>query len=121
MARPQRAALLLLVSVSISGWLSSGADAAASPKSPDDTPLVGAYYFSWYNLEQQWEKFPRSDNPTLGEYDQSDPKVVTQHHAWAKRGGIDFFAMAWSGAGSKHVEWCVLAALRSGRMRSIVA
>jgi len=33
--------------------------------------------------------------------------VVTQHHAWAKRGGIDFFAMAWSGAGSKHVEWSV--------------
>lgn len=30
-----------------------------------------------YNLEQQWEKFPRSDNPTLGEYDQSDPKVFT--------------------------------------------
>lgn len=32
-------------------------------------------------------------------------QVVQQHHAWAKRGGIDFFAMAWSGAGSKHVEW----------------
>ena len=29
-----------------------------------------------YNLEQQWAKFPRSHQPTLGEYDQSDSKVV---------------------------------------------
>ena len=39
-----RAALLLL-SVAIAGWLSTGTDAAAIPS--DDTPLVGAYYFSW--------------------------------------------------------------------------
>ena len=26
--------------------------------------------------------------------------MLVKHHAWAKQGGIDFFAMAWSGGGS---------------------
>jgi len=80
-------------------------DAGAS-KVEVQPPLVGAYYFNWYNIEEQWRRYPRAHEPKLGEYDLSKgDTILDQHHAWAKEAGIDFFAMLWTGAGSDLVQW----------------
>lgn len=34
-------------------------------------PAVGAYYFNWYNLEDQWKRYSQTRHPVLGHYDQS--------------------------------------------------
>ena len=39
------------------------------------TYSVGAYYFNWYNLEDQWTRYSQTRHPVLGHYDQSDPQV----------------------------------------------
>jgi hypothetical protein len=94
-------ALLLLLSSQVA------AQQIVTPKGSINgpTPFVGAYYFNWYNLEDQWNRYAQTRSPTLGRYDQSDPAVLAKHHEWAKKGGIDFFAMAWSGGGSDLVKW----------------
>ena len=110
---------------------------------------VGAYYFNWYDLEDQWKRYSQTRHPVLGHYDQSvgphcismlsyeklplcgrcsrhatvvyglaltlcpstspvslqDPSVISKHHEWGKKAGIDFFAMAWSGGGSDLIQW----------------
>ena len=101
LAAPLRAVLLLLAAHA------AGAQHGAIPPGSlsGPTPFVGAYYFNWYDLENQWERYQTTRNPTLGRYDQSDPSVLVQHHKWGKQGGIDFFAMAWSGGGSDLIQW----------------
>lgn len=50
-------------------------------KSNVDPPLVGAYYYSWYNLEDQWARYPKPDTPLLGEYDlKKNEGIISQHH-----------------------------------------
>jgi len=79
---------------------------AEAPKYSKQPPLVGAYYFNWYDIEQQWRRYPRAHDPKLGEYDLAKgDTIIDQHHAWAKEAGIDFFAMLWTGAGSQLVQW----------------
>jgi hypothetical protein len=43
---------------------------------------VGAYYFNWYNLEEQWQRYSTTRSPVLGHYDQSvrvRERETTQH------------------------------------------
>jgi len=35
------------------------------------TNAVGAYYFNWYNIEDQWKRYSQTRHPVLGHYDQS--------------------------------------------------
>lgn len=79
-------------------------DAIPNLQMKPDPPTVGAYYFNWYNLDDQWTRVSRVRDPQLGNYDQNNPEVLQQHHKWAKMAGIDFFAMLWQGAGSADVE-----------------
>ncbi|KAJ1480668.1 hypothetical protein T484DRAFT_1809835 [Baffinella frigidus] len=50
--------------------------------------ILGAYYYTWYGVGEQWQVFPRPWEPTLGEYRSADPLVMQKHHAWAKRAGV---------------------------------
>jgi len=105
MARP--VPLLLLSALLLLGTSLSSSQEITIPKGDlaGPTPFVGAYYFNWYNIEDQWKRYSQTRHPVLGHYDQSDPAVLVKHHAWAKQGGIDFFAMAWSGGGSDLINW----------------
>jgi len=42
---------------------------------------VGAYYFNWYNLEQQWERYSTTRTPVLGHYDQAVRRARGAAHA----------------------------------------
>lgn len=78
---------------------------AASPSLPNGGdqssggPLVGAYYYPWYGKPGQWEQ-AIANKPILGRYDSRDPPVIDRHVEWARRAGIDFFAMSWWGPDS---------------------
>jgi hypothetical protein len=50
--------------------------------------LLGAYYYTWYGIGEQWSLYPRPWQPTLGEYRSADRAVMEQHHKWAKLAGI---------------------------------
>jgi len=64
-----------------------------------EVPLLGAYYYNWYNLDDQWSHHPRTHEPELGAYDLSDRSTMQKHHEWARQSNIDFFIMPWSGVG----------------------
>jgi hypothetical protein len=42
---------------------------------------------------------PRQE-PALGEYNDRDPAVISQHLGWSRDAGIDFWAASWWGPGS---------------------
>jgi len=63
--------------------------------------LLGAYYYTWYGIGEQWQVFPRTFEPTLGEYKSADSGIMAKHHEWAKQANIDFFAVSWGGDGTR--------------------
>jgi hypothetical protein len=64
--------------------------------------LLGAYYYTWYGVGEQWQVFPRPFEPTMGEYRSADASVMRQHHAWARHACIDFFAVSWQAHSQKY-------------------
>ena len=40
--------------------------------------LLGAYYYTWYGVGEQWQVFPRPFEPTMGEYRSADDAVMRQ-------------------------------------------
>lgn len=78
--------------------------------SRESKPLVGAYYYPWYQRGDatwgQWENAMRlhlkyRQEPRVGLYDSRDPEVIGAHIAQSLRGGIDFWSISWWGPGSK--------------------
>eukprot|EP00292_Cryptomonas_paramecium_P019389 CAMPEP_0113661578 /NCGR_PEP_ID=MMETSP0038_2-20120614/53_1 /TAXON_ID=2898 /ORGANISM="Cryptomonas paramecium" /LENGTH=122 /DNA_ID=CAMNT_0000576287 /DNA_START=184 /DNA_END=549 /DNA_ORIENTATION=+ /assembly_acc=CAM_ASM_000170 len=63
--------------------------------------LLGAYYYTWYGIGEQWSLYPRPWQPVLGEYKSIDQSVIRKHHDWGKQAGIDFFAVSWGGDGTR--------------------
>jgi hypothetical protein len=74
---------------------------------------VGFFYYVWYNgtLGQgHWNGTPPDDpnstkwtvvdEPVLGFYNSSDPKVIKQHLEWFRELGIDFLFVSWWGPNS---------------------
>ena len=51
------------------------------------TTTCGSTQASWTHT--------KSDLPTLGPYDSTDPAVIAQHVAWAKASGVDAFIASW--------------------------
>jgi glycoprotein endo-alpha-1,2-mannosidase len=72
------------------------------PGASDGRPLVGAYYYVWYDAAE-WRKgylgaqLAPPVGPLLGEYASGDPGVAAQHIAWASEFGIDVFVVSWEG------------------------
>ncbi len=73
-------------------------------------PVVGAYYYPWYDkprLRKQgkWSQAMRlhlkaPQTPMAGLYDSRDPKVISEHIQQSLRAGISFWAVSWWGPGS---------------------
>ncbi|WP_267643243.1 glycoside hydrolase family 99-like domain-containing protein [Haloarchaeobius amylolyticus] len=73
---------------------------AVDPLEPDR--LVGAHYYSWYEMHQGHENWTDRtvSTPVLGEYASDDPAVVDQHLAWCLEHGIEWLSVSWWGPGS---------------------
>lgn len=61
-------------------------------------PLVGAYYYAWY--ERDWLRMTvrKEDPPLLGEYDNTRYGAVEEHVRMAERAGLDFFSVSYDGS-----------------------
>ena len=94
-------ALLLPASVPPPAQAAAPSTPAATPSVPSATPAsqprgarpVLAYYYMWFSATSWTHK--KSDVPTLGPYDSTDPAVIAQHVAWAKASGVDAFIASW--------------------------
>lgn len=108
------AACTLAAVVLAAAWLASEprAGRAAEPAAAAATepaakaggrPLVGAYYYPWYQAgDGDWRNVFRqrlrpSQAPQVGLYDSADPAVVEAHIAQSRKGGIGFWAVSWWG------------------------
>ncbi len=83
-------------------------------------PLVGAYWYAWYDSDGRHWKQGYRGTPALGQYASGDPQVIAQQIDWAAGHGIDFFAASWWGAKSFEdnvIRTRFLAAPSAGRMR----
>ncbi len=97
-----------------------GQEEAAKPgsapaSSQEPRPLtIGAYYYPWYEAPESprgrgedWMskalrgRLEPRQLPKLGVYDSRDPAVIAEHISQSKRGGIDFWAVSWWGAGRR--------------------
>ena len=50
---------------------------------------TGIYYFTWYN-EQRWKEAPVKDTPLLGQYDSTDPSIISWQLDLIRYCGIDY-------------------------------
>lgn len=65
--------------------------------------LVGVYYYPWHNQNfhngggyMRKELIPKHV-PALGEYNDSDPAVISQHMAWFRQANIGLLVTSWWG------------------------
>ncbi|HEX8203410.1 MAG TPA: glycoside hydrolase family 99-like domain-containing protein [Isosphaeraceae bacterium] len=92
---------------------------AAEPDRRSDEPLIGAYYYPWYDTER-WTREPVTDTPQLGWYRSDDRDVAARHVEWARQAGLDFFMVSWlspDGREGKNLEQSVLPELEKSRFR----
>jgi glycoprotein endo-alpha-1,2-mannosidase len=84
------------------------------PLCSDDEPLVrastknltvGAYYYPWYGKDFHrgggYVRKMLAQAPVLGEYDDTDPAVISQHVAWSRQANIQLWVTSWWGPGSR--------------------
>ena len=50
---------------------------------------TGIYYFTWYNA-QRWKEAPVKDTPLMGQYDSSDPSIISWQLDLIRYCGIDY-------------------------------
>lgn len=63
---------------------------------------IGAYYYPWYVADNNFHNgnYVRqllSQQPQLGEYDQSNKKVIDQHLKWSQYANIGLWVTSWWG------------------------
>lgn len=69
--------------------------------------LVGAYYYPWHADDfHNDEGYLRDDldprqQPVLGEYDDRDESVITQHLRWSRQANINLWVTSWWGPNSQ--------------------
>ena len=80
-------------SASESASPSASTNPQASPAMRTWKPPSLAYYYMWFT-PSSWTH-TKTDLPSLGAYDSTDPAVIKQHVAWAKAAGIDAFIVSW--------------------------
>eukprot|EP00339_Tiarina_fusa_P001503 CAMPEP_0117034558 /NCGR_PEP_ID=MMETSP0472-20121206/24596_1 /TAXON_ID=693140 ORGANISM="Tiarina fusus, Strain LIS" /NCGR_SAMPLE_ID=MMETSP0472 /ASSEMBLY_ACC=CAM_ASM_000603 /LENGTH=518 /DNA_ID=CAMNT_0004743763 /DNA_START=38 /DNA_END=1595 /DNA_ORIENTATION=+ len=89
------------------GALSSGASGGDDGLYPDSSILVGAYYYPWHSDDFHGgtgyvrdQLNPRQE-PTLGEYDDSEPETIAQHLAWSRQANVRLWVTSWRGDGKR--------------------
>ncbi len=72
--------------------------------------LIGVFYYPWYNgVGFNGGKYMRKmlkppQLPALGEYNDRDPKVLSQHFRWCKQANIGLWVTSWWGPNSRTGE-----------------
>lgn len=66
--------------------------------------IVAAHYAPWFAGEEGGWRFRLGEKvlrtpytPLLGDYDNRDPKILSQHIKWANRYGVNTFMIEWCG------------------------
>lgn len=117
-----RAAILALAAAAALGSLglaaspSASATASLSPQPSQQSdptartykPPSLAYYYIWFT-PSSWSH-TKTDLPSLGAYDSTDPAVIKQHVAWAKAAGIDALIVSWKSTPSLNLALSELVA-----------
>jgi hypothetical protein len=86
-------AALLLALVAVFALASPGAALGATAGPSQARSPVLAYYYMWFNAAS-WTH-TKTDLPSLGAYDSTDPAIIHQQVAWAKASGVDAFIVSW--------------------------
>ena len=74
---------------------------------PEGNLTVGAYYYPWHSNDFHRgagylrEQLSTKQQPTLGEYDDTDPNVIYQHLKWSAQANVRLWVTSWWGAGSR--------------------
>ena len=93
----QQAAYFVLLACLFVGC--SASDSAGPEEVVSEHLLVGAHYYLWYpgNFSQGFvrARLSPAQEPEMGLYASSDPRIAEQHIAWASQYGIDFFTLDW--------------------------
>jgi hypothetical protein len=76
----------------VSRLASESAGASASPVAVSSIPVL-AYYYMWFNAIS-WTH-TKTDLPTLGGYNSTDPAVIKQQVTWARESGVDALIASW--------------------------
>lgn len=92
----RRALFLLLAAWGVS-VVARAADTAAPGAGPRHEPLVGAYYYPWYE-PARWTAEPVTHTPALGWYSSADREIAADHVRQAREAGLDFFLVSWLSA-----------------------
>ena len=68
---------------------------------PSSNITVGAYYYPWHGDDfHDFQGYLRRDlnqGPTLGEYNDTDPKIIAQHLSWSRQANIQMWVTSWWG------------------------
>jgi hypothetical protein len=68
---------------------------------PTSNITVGAYYYPWHGNDfhdgQGYLRKELNQEPTLGEYNDTDPKVIAQHLSWSRQANIQLWITSWWG------------------------
>jgi hypothetical protein len=68
-------------------------------------PVIGAHYYPWYGKQSNlilgggnWES-GIAHTPRLGSYSSENREIIKEHVQYARKAGIDFFMLEWTGPG----------------------
>ena len=66
---------------------------------------VAVYYYPWYNKDFHGRKYVRGElnppqMPVLGEYNDRNPAVISQHLKWSQQANIKLWVASWWGPNS---------------------
>lgn len=68
---------------------------------PPSNITVGAYYYPWHGNDfhngQGYLRRELNQGPVLGEYNDTDPKVIAQHLSWSRQANIQLWITSWWG------------------------
>jgi glycoprotein endo-alpha-1,2-mannosidase len=77
----------------------------SEPRASTNILTVGAYYYPWYgndfHREGGYLRKKLKQSPVLGEYDDTDPSVISQHVGWSRQANIRLWVTSWWGPGSR--------------------
>jgi glycoprotein endo-alpha-1,2-mannosidase len=77
----------------------------SEPRASTYILTVGAYYYPWYGNDFHrgggYLRKTLKQAPVLGEYDDTDPSVISQHVGWSRQANIGLWVTSWWGPGSR--------------------
>jgi hypothetical protein len=87
--------------------LSPMGDPPSASENQTSDALIGVFYYPWYNgVGFNGAKYMRKmlqppQRPALGEYNDRDPNVISQHFKWCKKANIGLWVTSWWGPNSR--------------------